>query len=281
MILKKGMALMITSPLKWVGGKQKILKDILPHIGSCDKFVDVFAGSMTVSLNVDSQTYIINDINPDLIWFYKHVSNNYDNIVKESNSLFHDVDEKKYYSVRDKFNSLEHGNLERSILFLFLNKFGFNGICRYNSKGKFNVPYGKRTSHIVPEKNLECLSTFLTKNRVTLLNKNFIDNIIYETLDKNSVVYFDPPYLPSDEFKTGFTQYTKESFSYEDHVKIKNISLSLIDKGVRCVISNNDTEASRKLYADASEKIQITKQRMLAGDPKKRIPVQEILVVYK
>jgi site-specific DNA-adenine methylase len=57
---------------------------------------------------------------------------------------------KKYYELRDKFNSIPRNTLERACLFLIMNKFAFNGVCRYNKKGIFNVPYSNHKHMSVP-----------------------------------------------------------------------------------------------------------------------------------
>lgn len=272
---------MRTSPLKWVGSKQKILNNLLPHLGVPNTFVDVFAGSSTVSLNVDAAAYIINDANPDLIWFFKHTINNPSAIISEAKNLFSNVDSSVYASNRDRFNSLAQGDIYRSILFLFLNKFGFNGLCRYNSKGQFNVPYSKKSSYTVPEKQIHEFVSFFKNKNVVFLNVDFTDKILYNNLKENDVVYFDPPYLSAEEFTTTFTGYTKLPFTYDQHKTLKNIAVDNKKSGIKTVISNSCTATTKELYSDANEIVIIPKRRMVASDKNKRIVVDEILAIYK
>lgn len=268
------------SPLKWVGSKSKILHHILPHIGRPNTFVEPFVGSATVSLNVNATKYIINDLNQDLIEFYKTIFKDHEKLIQDVTPYFKNITEEKYYELRNEFNSLPPDHFKRPVLFLFLNKFAFNGICRYNKKGMFNVPFAKVTSQNVPEHNIRQFASTFEDKPMMLFNKSFDNEILYDGLCKGDVVYFDPPYMISDKYTTGFTEYTKEGFTYDQHIKIKDIAISLRQKNVKCIISNHNTETTRDLYKDANTIIELTKGRYLSAQKNKRMKVEELLAIY-
>lgn len=271
---------MYNSPLKWVGGKQSILSNILPYIGSPITFVEPFIGSATVSLNVSADRYIINDMNYDLINLFHHLIEDKAKIQEICTPIFSNMDSDRYYELRLRFNSLEHKSIERAALFLFLNKFAFNGVCRYNSKGMFNVPYSKRQTANFPAKEIDYFVNHFTKKKCIFHQGDFTNISLYNTLDKGDVVYFDPPYLPSDEFSSNFTSYTKEDFNVEQHQQIVDISKSLRDREITCIISNHKTTLTQELYKEADKQIAISKRRLVSADKNSRTRVNEILAIY-
>ena len=272
--------MMNTSPLKWVGGKHKILKSITPYINEPTTFVEPFVGSATVSLNVSANNYVLNDLNPDLINFYRHIIKDDDRYITACEPYFKDVTEKMYYELRDEFNSLSSTDFKRAVLFLFLNKFAFNGVCRYNNKGFFNVPFSKKEKVSFPMGNIKKFVYYFSNRKITLYNTTFDNMILFQDLKARDTVYFDPPYLKSADFKTGFTKYVKEGFSFEEHMKIKNLSVKLRENGVNCLISNHDTEETRELYKEADSIISIPISRNIAAKKESRKQIKELLVIY-
>jgi DNA adenine methylase len=269
---------MISSPLKWVGGKYSILDKILPQLKTHNRFVEPFMGSCVVSLNVEAKEYILNDYNPDLVNFFTYVMSRPNDIILYDKPYFEDMNSEKYYDVREKFNTLSKTSFERASLFLVLNKFAFNGVCRYNRYGMFNVPYSKKTSISIP--NLSDVSHRFRNKIVKFHNLDFSNDILYNNLEENDVVYFDPPYLPSDDFDTTFSDYTGDDFTYEQHVKIVEISEKLRDKGVKCIISNHDTKQIRDLYKNSNSIITFPIRRNVASKKEKRKVINELLAIY-
>lgn len=270
---------MINSPLTWVGGKRNILGNILPYIGNPNTLVEPFVGSATIALNVKAGYYRINDLNQDLINVYHSIINNMDDMISVSEPHFQDMSKEKYYKVRDRFNSLPF-NVERAGLFLVLNKFGFNGLCRYNSKGIYNVPYNNTVCLRFPIDELKAFKQHFTYNPSVFHTGTFENEKLYENLTDGDVVYFDPPYMPSDDFDGNFTNYTKENFTIDQHRKIVTISNALRKKGVICLISNHFTSSTEKLYNDCDELVIIPKKRLLCADKSKRKEINEVMAVY-
>jgi DNA adenine methylase len=242
--------------------------------------VEPFIGSATVSLNVNANRYLINDMNYDLINLYQHVINNCNQIVELSKPYFENMTSERYYDIRDRFNSLQSNCIERAALFLVLNKFAFNGVCRYNSKGLFNVPYCKRSTAGFPLNELISFSKHFGSKEHQLFHGDFSNAMLYANLIEGDVVYFDPPYLPSDDFESNFTKYTKENFETQQHQQIVDLCLELNTRGVVCLVSNHMTAQTEQLYSECDKIVVIPKKRLLAANKKNRKEINEILAIY-
>ena len=143
--------------LKWAGGKYRLTSEIRqclpPSLTSGACFVEPFVGAGSVFLNTDFERYLLADINPDLINLFNVVKADVNEYIRQTKALFlHPKANSKtfYYQQRQAFNQ-SNDQVERSVLFLYLNRFGFNGLCRYNQKLQYNVPFGRYKSHYFPE----------------------------------------------------------------------------------------------------------------------------------
>lgn len=275
------------SPLKWAGNKYKLLQHILPHIGSPKRYCEPFGGSLSVALNVYAKEYILNDINKDLYYLYTHITHPF---IDEVRDLFtpENNTRERYNQLKAEFNETTDPR-QRAILFLYLNKHGFNGLSRYNSKGEFNVPYGKESKNkdtgvtriqqsSFPEKELLNFFRFTYTSNVKFYNESFDYPGLYESLESGDVVYFDPPYVPLTS-TSNFTQYTKEDFTYEKHIKLVELAKFLSSKGIRIIISNSDTDVTRDFYKEA-EIITIQAQRNISAKSSSRGKVNELIAIY-
>lgn len=141
--------------LKWAGGKYPLLDDIKRHLPKGECLVEPFVGAGSVFLNTDFSRYILADINSDLISLYNIVKMRTDEYVQAARELF--VPETNcaevYYQFREEFNKSQDP-FRRAVLFLYLNRYGYNGLCRYNLRGEFNVPFGRYKKPYFPEAEL-------------------------------------------------------------------------------------------------------------------------------
>lgn len=155
-------------------------------------------------LNTDYDAYVLNDINPDLIGLYNHLKRQPDNFIREARKLFVAEHNHKtaYYRLRTQFNQTEAG-FERAQLFLFLNRHGFNGLCRYNKKGGFNVPFGSYKKPYFPEKELWAFAEKAQK--ATFICESYADAMA--RAEEDWVIYCDPPYAPLST-TASFTTYS-------------------------------------------------------------------------
>ena len=129
----------VKTPLKWVGSKARLMPLLLPHLPKGQRLVEPFAGSCAVMMNTDYDEYLVADVNPDLIGFYRAAAAETSDLIERARHLFETFNsEHGYYDSRDSFNH-DGDPAWRPALFLYLNRHGFNGLCRYNKAGRFNI----------------------------------------------------------------------------------------------------------------------------------------------
>jgi len=179
--------------LKWAGGKFKLVDALTQHLPKGERLVEPFVGAGSVFLNTDYPSYLLCDINRDLIDLYSIIQTRPEAYIGAAAELFVPQmnDKEQYYLIRDKFNR-SRDPFDRAIYFLYLNRFGFNGLCRYNRKGSFNVPFGSYKKPYFPEKEIRGFA-------VKAQNAEF-RCIGYEQAfalaQSGDVIYCDPPYAP-------------------------------------------------------------------------------------
>lgn len=207
--------------LKWVGGKRKLIPQLeakFPKYIKSNEFtyVEPFLGGGAMFFHLITKYNIkkayLNDLNDKLIDCYQNIRNNSERLIKQLKKL-----EKDYYSFGDKklfyldrreeFNNLKL-SIKKSALLIFLNKTGFNGMYRENSKGEYNIPFGDMNEPKICDKKLiENISKLLNENQIQFSSKSFEDLLIDE---KNVFYYLDPPYMPISK-TSSFTDYTSKN----------------------------------------------------------------------
>ncbi|MDR2848876.1 MAG: Dam family site-specific DNA-(adenine-N6)-methyltransferase, partial [Bacteroidales bacterium] len=245
--------------IKWVGGKGQLIPSIerlLPReiFGYSDiTYVEPFVGggAMLFWILENAPTVkkaVINDINPDLTNAYRTVKENvYEliilltNIQKEYQSLNSEDSRKEYFlKMRERYNTKSLDNIENTALFIFLNRTCFNGLYRVNSKGLFNVPFGKYTNPTICDvKTLLAGSELLQK--VEILTGDFENTLNYAT--EYSLFYLDPPYKPLSQ-TSSFNSYSKEAFNDAEQIRLKGFCDKLNEKGSLWILSNSDVKSN-------------------------------------
>lgn len=263
--------------MKWAGNKSSIVDIISPHLDG-KKLIEPFAGSCAVSLNTKFDSYICNDINADLIQMYNLIKSDVNDFIKSAQSFFvNGNDEKRYYQLRELYNSSTDSK-EKAYLFLYLNRHCFNGLCRYNLSGKFNVPFGQYKTPYFPEKEILEFNAF-TKNSFQFLNQGFQE--IFDFADQDSVVYCDPPYSPLTK-TSDFSKYAVNEFNPSHHLELKNLALKTAqEKKCTVIISNHDTDFTRDLYKEADDIIAFDVKRTISSKVNERKKAPELLAIYK
>ncbi len=263
--------------LKWAGGKHRLIPFIQSNlpIGQYSRLVEPFMGSAALSLALDFDSYLLNDINKDLVNLFNILRCQKKDFIDYAYHFFDDKNnnENIFYKFRDEFNHTEDV-IKKSALFLYLNRHAFNGLCRYNSKGEFNVPFGRYKKPYFPLKEM---NNFIDKSdRIIFTNHSFVK--VFDLIEENDIVYCDPPYIPVSK-TSSFTSYTKESFSFNDQINL--VKLAKI-KSINCrniLISNNDTDFARKIYQDAIIKT-VNVQRNISAKGGSRKKILELLAIY-
>ncbi|MCH5277969.1 MAG: Dam family site-specific DNA-(adenine-N6)-methyltransferase [Desulfovibrionaceae bacterium] len=264
--------------LKWAGGKYRVLDRILPELPAGSRFVEPFAGSCAVYLNVSFQSALVCDANQDLIHLYQHIQREGKNFIAYCQSLFTpDTNTKEQYiKFRAEFNS-SAAPRRRAALLVYLNRHSFNGLVRYNAKGQFNVPFGQYKAPYFP---LAEMTDFFHKTRemkTDFVCRDFRD--VFASLRRDDVVYCDPPYVPLSG-TARFTSYAGREFSLDDQRDLAALARSARGRHIRVLISNHDTQVTRALYADARIRA-FTVQRFISCQGSTRGAAPELLALYR
>lgn len=223
----------LSPPLKWAGGKRWQVPHLRPFWESQShrRLVEPFAGGLAVTLGLMPRRALLNDINPHLINFYGWLKRGLLIEVEMRN------DETLFYRHRVRFNDLlrkkRQSSREAASLFYFLNRTGYNGLCRFNSRGEFNVPFGRYTQ-------IGYVRDFLAYKQ-TFKNWTFSSGDFQSIdLDADDFVYADPPY------DVEFTQYSQGGFSWVDQVRTAEW---LASHQGPVVLVNQATPRIRDLYS--------------------------------
>lgn len=262
--------------LKWAGNKFRCLQYILPKLPKEHRLIEPFAGSGAIFLNSHYPQYLLNDKNPDLIQLFLNLKNHQHEYIKYCASWFVPNNNVKstFYKIRQEFNESNDPYL-RSALFLYLNRHGYNGLCRYNLKGQYNVPFGQYLRPYFPQKELE---TFIRKSQLAeFSNHDFIE--IFKNAKQGDVIYCDPPYVPISK-TSNFTSYTKGHFADREQNLLANCAKEARLRGIHVLISNHDTIYTRQLYQDANDIQTFPVSRTIAAKGMKRVPVMELLAYF-
>ena len=265
--------------LKWAGGKYRLTDEInrlLPKRKQC--LVEPFVGAGAVFLNSYFERYILADINPDLIHLFNIVKQDVEGYIQACKPVFFHPDantESYYYTKRQEFNQ-STDVFQRAVLFLYLNRFGFNGLCRYNSKNEFNVPFGAYKTHYFPEEELRFFAA--KAQSAVFICADFQQT--FQMANEDCVIYCDPPYAPLSQ-DSNFTNYSGNEFSIAHQCDLANLAKDTVkQRNVQVVISNHDTPFTREIYQGAKIR-RLKVQRSISQASHKRIKVRELIAIFK
>lgn len=261
--------------LKWAGGKFRIIdrvKTVLPH-GA--RLVEPFVGSGAVFLNTDYESYILSDLNSDLINLYLHLQENGKSFIDYADSFFtrENNTQEAFTLLRERFNATQD-TAEKSALFIYLNRHCFNGLCRYNKKGIFNVPFGRYASPSCPRDEMQFF--YEKSKKATFSVASFEDTM--SQARSGDVVYCDPPYVPAS-ITSNFTSYTKDGFSHVEQENLGLIAQELAGRGIPVVISNHDTLFTRHIYGKAKIDT-FNVQRFISSKVSDRKVASELIALF-
>jgi DNA adenine methylase len=254
----------IMKPLvKYSGGKSKEIPHLEKHIPNFyGRYIEPFFGGGAMFFYLEPKRAIINDINAKLMAFYKGVKSDFETLQNELSEIekiyrinrkkfeelkaqtpterVNDDNEALYYQIRDMFNDLIVKKYSNALLYFFINKTAYCGMIRYNSKGEFNVPYGRYA-------NLN--TSLVTKSHSRLLSNTEIYNCdyknIFEMTEEDDFMFLDPPYdcIFSDY---GNVEH-KDGFNERNHTELANAYKQLKCKALMVI---GRTPLTEKLYGD-------------------------------
>lgn len=248
-------------PLKWAGGKRWQLPHLRPlwQLHAHRRLVEPFAGGLAVTLGLTPERAVLNDVNPHLVNFYRHLKRGFMIDVPLRNS------QKAYSRARNRFNALIDSNQEdtheAAALFYYLNRTGYNGLCRFNQKGGFNVPFGwHRTINYTRD-----FSAYRDTFRRWIFFSGDCEKL---PLEPGDFVYADPPY------DVDFTSYAKGGFTWTDQVRAAEW---LARHRGPVVVSNQATSRVIALYKKLGFKLRFLQAPRLISCNGDRTPAKEVL----
>jgi DNA adenine methylase len=181
--------------------------------------------------------------------------------------------ENRYYELRQEFNTNPDSRL-KAALFIYLNRHAYNGLCRYNSKGGFNTPFGQYAKPHFPDKEMR---RFIDRaGRATFTVADFRDTM--RAAQRGDVLYCDPPYVPLSA-TSNFTSYSAGGFRREDQVALAELAKELSARGVPVLISNHATEFTLNTYQPAKIE-QLDVQRFISCNGDNRGTAREVLALF-
>lgn len=276
----------MTSPIvKWVGGKTSLVPELLARVpvGFCGSYFEPFAGGAALFFALAARMShdpldqdVVGDSNLHLIECYRTVAWSPDSVATAVRRL--DEDRVRdpvghYAAVRSAWNEWRtNDNVERAAAFLYLNRCGYNGLWRVNSRGEFNVPRGRYKDP------LASLPTAIERASSSLRLGDFRHGDYRTTCEgaqAGDLVYFDPPYLP---VKGGsFTAYSESWFGEPEHRQLARFARDLHGCGVHVIVSNSDVPLVRELYSWAQVDV-VSARRNVNSKGRERGPVTEVIV---
>ena len=266
--------------VKWAGGKRQILDELKKHIPQeYDTYYEPFIGGGALLFEMSPKKAVINDSNKELMNVYEVLCDDkkFKKMCNVLNSYEANHSEEFYYEIRNKdrermqFNRL--ADYTRAARTIYLNKACFNGLYRVNSKGEFNVPFGKKTKvNTYDGGNLITVSNYLTMNDIKILSVDFEEAV--KDAKNHDFVYFDPPY---DSDTGTFNSYTEDGFGKEEQRRLARVFKELDKRGVYVMLSNHNTALVNELYEGYNIYV-IEAKRNINSNGNKRGKVEELII---
>jgi len=253
----------VRPPLKWAGGKRWQVQHLREYWerDTSRRLVEPFCGGLAVTLGLMPERALLNDINTHVVNFYSWLKKGLVINLPLKKS------ETRYYTYRKQFNQLLADNrgetVEAASLFYYLNRTGYNGLCRFNASGGFNVPYGQY-------KTINYRKDFL-EFRAVFANWEFTNSDFDQIpLQADDFVYADPPY------DVEFTAYSKGGFGWEEQ---ERTAQWLSKHRGPVILSNQATKRIKELYADLGYKLRFLEAPRRISCTGDRTPAPEVLAV--
>lgn len=277
--------------LRWAGGKRQLvdlLLDALPEDFdlSRHRFYEPFigGGALTFALahtpagtRVPTRTQtrknrplVIGDVNDELTNLYETVRDRVDELIEALTDISADTSRDAYYQLRDHSPT---NHVDRAARTLALNRLSFNGLYRVNSHGRFNVPYGDvKNPKVCDPELLRACSAWL--QHADIRHGPFSSTV--SDAQPGDVVYLDPPYLPLTA-TASFSRYAINDFGELDHYALDGVIRGLCERGVRVILSNSNTPATRHIFSNHLNLYVLVATRSISARATSRKPVEEVL----
>jgi DNA adenine methylase len=270
--------------LKWAGGKRKVVPHLREHVPSkVGTYHEPFLGGGALFFRLAAlgrppfTSAALGDGNERLMRCYRAVQADVDQVIRLLDLYTAAHSEPFFYALRSM--DVDTGtDYEVAAWLIYLNRTAFNGLYRVNSKGAFNVPFGKYKDPIVcHDEHLRRCSELL--QGVQLRHEGF--EAVLERAVPGDLVYFDPPYVPRSN-TASFTAYTRGGFGPEQQARLRDVAAQLAERDVKVILSNHDVPEVRELYDAARFRLQVVPvARAINSRGDKRGKVDELVIVAR
>jgi DNA adenine methylase len=261
--------------VKWVGGKRTLINMLIQKMPETfGNYYEPFVGGGALFFELARRGWLskahLSDINRDLILTYQAIKHDPTALIEKLKEHTKNHSDEYYYKVRAQHHLDDPVDI--AARFIYLNKTGYNGLYRVNSKGEFNVPAGRyKNPGIVQEENIWACHQALQKAEIRCEQ---FDTIMPQ---RGDFIYLDPPYHPIDE--NSFTKYSHHDFTKQDQVRLRDFVIKLHNHGIKVMLSNSDTPFIKNLYSNVAFQITtVQAPRFVNCKPNQRNPVNELLI---
>lgn len=243
--------------LRWAGGKKWLVKRLGETLDMkiYSSYHEPFVGGGAMLFYFQPKNAYISDSNEQLMLTYRIVRDHIQDVIGTISSF--GKGEEAYYGVR---SIKTDDTIVQAARFIYLNQMSYNGIYRVNSKGDYNVPWGKRLKYEFDFKNLYNVSKYLQK--VSIQTMDFEESL--NSVQKNSLVFLDPPYTHS-KIDNGFIQYNKKTFKFEDQERLSKMIDIIKERGAYYILTNADHSVIRDVFDKKDRVISLTRNSTIGG----------------
>ncbi|MBN2718757.1 MAG: DNA adenine methylase [Deltaproteobacteria bacterium] len=257
--------------LKWVGGKRQVMPHLIAALpGNFNRYFEPFLGGGALFFELQPVRAFLSDTNDELIGTYAAIRDNVGGVIRHLKR--HRYTEDYYYQMRDR-NPARLSPEGRAARMIYLNRTGFNGLYRVNSKGQFNVPFGRHSNPcICNDDNLRLVAASLAG--VALRIASF--EHVLEFARKGDLIYMDPPYIPLSQ-TSNFVAYQKHGFGMDNQEALAEVFEKLDRRGCYVMLSNSDVPWMKRRYAGFRIR-RIRAARCVNSKASARGPVGEVIV---
>lgn len=259
--------------LKWVGGKRQLLAELREAMPRrlAGTYYEPFVGGGALFFATRPGQAVLADKNERLIRAYRGIRDHVGEVVRLLGTYPHD---KEFYLALRRHPIDAGSDVEVAAWLVYLNKTGYNGLYRVNSRNEVNVPFGRYARPtICDEANLRACAEALRGVELSVAD---FERVVCNAR-KGDFVYFDPPYVPASA-TARFTAYTAGGFSLDDHARLRDVALGLKKRGVRVLLSNSSEPEVRALYAKGFALTLVQATRAVNADASRRGKVSELLI---
>jgi len=262
--------------LKWAGGKRRLLKQYAPYFpsrSSVRRYYEPFIGSAAVFFHLQPENAHLSDVNKRLVDIYRVVQQDVEGLIEALK--VHRNERDYYYHVR-ALDTAKLSQAEKAARLIFLNRTCYNGLYRENSRGQFNVPFGRYDNPKICDQ-VRLRRASLALQGVDLIVDDFAQ--VVELAGPGDFVYFDPPYEPLSA-TSNFTSYNRHGFDQDDQRRLAAVVDQLTGRGCHVMLSNSSAPLIVELYDRPQYRlVPVLARRNINSKAERRGPVKELLIL--